>query len=258
MRRAPANATGYRHVRLTKPSTVSHLTVEEREAQCVLLELRSVATHPKHRTEVILRPHARLTLVILWCGKGKAQIRQRVRVERGAKLHVIALTRGSCTHELTSEVVGGSGESTIDWVVHARRTATCTLTARNHFRAKEGRGDVTMRGVVEGKAHVHCTGAIAVGPKAAGTETKLTERILLLDRAAKADAIPELIVETHAVKVSHAASVSRIPLEDLFYFASRGIEERKARRMIIEGFLHAPLEHLPTDLRASVVRAIGS
>ena len=59
----------------------------------------------------------------------------------------------------------------------------------------------------------------------------------MLDRTAKVDAIPGLEIKTNDVKASHSATVSRVTEEDLFYFGSRGIAEREARRMFVEGFL---------------------
>lgn len=59
----------------------------------------------------------------------------------------------------------------------------------------------------------------------------------MLDKTAKVDAIPGLEIKTNDVKASHSATVSRVTEEDLFYFAARGIIEKEARRMFVEGFL---------------------
>jgi Fe-S cluster assembly protein SufD len=39
------------------------------------------------------------------------------------------------------------------------------------------------------------------------------------------------------VKASHSATVTRVTPEDLFYLKSRGLPDRLARRMFVEGFL---------------------
>mgnify|MGYP001564459784 CR=1 FL=1 len=58
--------------------------------------------------------------------------------------------------------------------------------------------------------------------------------MLLLSDKARAEAIPELEILTDDVKCSHAASVSSIPADHLFYLQSRGIPERQAKEMIVE------------------------
>jgi Fe-S cluster assembly scaffold protein SufB len=111
------------------------------------------------------------------------------------------------------------------------------LSARNIFESQNGRGEITMKGVAEGKAHVGCNGMILIGPKGGGTDTYLTQDVLMLDTTAKVDAIPGLEIKTNDVKASHSATVSRVTDEDLFYFAARGIGEREAKQMFVMGFI---------------------
>ena len=59
----------------------------------------------------------------------------------------------------------------------------------------------------------------------------------MLDATAKIDAVPALEIKTNDVKASHSATVARVTPEDLFYFATRGIPERAARAMFVQGFL---------------------
>jgi Fe-S cluster assembly scaffold protein SufB len=78
---------------------------------------------------------------------------------------------------------------------------------------------------------------IEISPGGGGTDTYLTEDVLMLDRTAKVDAIPGLEIKTNDVKASHSATVTRVTPEDLFYFSARGIPEHEARAMYIQGFL---------------------
>jgi len=82
-------------------------------------------------------------------------------------------------------------------------------------------------------------GRIIIDPECGNSNSLLTERILLLSDTASADAIPELEILTDDVKCSHAASVSRIPEEHIFYLMSRGISRKEAEEMVIEGFLES-------------------
>ncbi|ALM10334.1 MAG: Fe-S cluster assembly protein SufD [Candidatus Peribacter riflensis] len=205
--------------------------------------------------EIALDPRSALTVVFVWRGKAGATIAQKIRVAQGARLHLVNLTLGSCTQETISEVIGAQGESRIDWIIHGQKKMECRLSARNVFLGREGRGDLEIRGVVEGHAKASCNGSVEIGPKASGTQAHLTEKILLLDPTARADAIPSLDVETHDVQASHSASVSRIHPEDLFYFASRGITQKQARKLFIDGFLGSLLDHIPGDGLKEMSRA---
>jgi Fe-S cluster assembly scaffold protein SufB len=95
---------------------------------------------------------------------------------------------------------------------------------------------------VEDQASVVSRGVIEIASKGRGTETFLSDHVLLLDPKAQARAVPKLKIETNDVKASHSASVSRIHPEDLFYMMSRGISKEEAREMYVEGFLAELLE----------------
>ncbi|MBI2310183.1 SufD family Fe-S cluster assembly protein [Candidatus Collierbacteria bacterium] len=94
-----------------------------------------------------------------------------------------------------------------------------------------------IKGVVDGSARTSVFGTIKVLPEAKGTEAFLEERILLVSENAKAEAVPNLEIETDEVKCSHAATVGKIDEEEIFYLQNRGIKLKQAKDMIAEGFL---------------------
>ena len=94
-----------------------------------------------------------------------------------------------------------------------------------------------VKGVVDGSGRAFVNGIIKVLPAAAGTEAFLEERILLVSENAKAEATPNLEIETDEVHCSHAATIGKIDAEAIFYLQSRGIKLDQAKAMIAEGFL---------------------
>ena len=94
-----------------------------------------------------------------------------------------------------------------------------------------------VKGVVDGSGRAFVNGIIKVLPSAVGTEAFLEERILLVSENAKAEATPNLEIETDEVHCSHAATVGKIDEEEIFYLQSRGIKSDQAKKMIAEGFL---------------------
>lgn len=94
-----------------------------------------------------------------------------------------------------------------------------------------------IKGVVDDSAQAFVTGTIKVLPAAKNTEAFLEERILLVSENAKAEAVPNLEIETDQVHCSHAATVGKIDDEEIFYLQSRGISTNSAKDMIASGFL---------------------
>lgn len=95
-----------------------------------------------------------------------------------------------------------------------------------------------IKGVVDGSAQAFVTGAIKVLPIAKNTHAFLEERILLLSNEAKAEAIPNLEIETDQVHCSHAAAAGKISDDEIFYLQSRGIKKQLAKKIIAAGFLN--------------------
>jgi Fe-S cluster assembly scaffold protein SufB len=62
------------------------------------------------------------------------------------------------------------------------------------------------------------------------------ENVLLMSPTARAEAVP-ILNRANDVKCSHAATISNIPMEHVFYLMSRGISKIDAEKLIVEGFL---------------------
>ena len=242
--------------RIALSSLQTGLTVTAEPNSVNMLFVSGTSMASRFAMTVELKPRAALTVVFVCTAKKPTHIEQWATVKAGAKLHLINVTLVSCRHEVVSEVMGARSESRIDWIVHATGRMECVLSAKNLFRARDGRGDLTIRGVAEDHAKIVCNGDVSIGPKAAGTQAHLVEKILVLDPTARADAIPSLDVQTHDVQASHSASVSRIHPEDLFYFASRGITAKKARKLVIDGFLRDALAAIPAGACRALVERI--
>lgn len=100
----------------------------------------------------------------------------------------------------------------------------------------------TLKGVARDSSKIRFLGRIIIEEGCGDTNSFLEERILLLSDKAKAEAVPELEILADDVKCSHAATISNIPKEHLFYLQSRGLSKKNAEDAIIEGFLKLPSE----------------
>jgi len=231
----------------------THLLIVVGEDAQVTVEVTARASF---RMEVIVERNASVSVVCIQQTSGN--IVQRSSVQEGASIRFQNVTLASeVEHHVQSHLQGRSATSDIDWIFYATGTDKHVLSARNVFDAAEGGGEITMKGVAEKSAHVKCDGLIDIGLQGAGTDTYLTEDVLMLDSTAKVDAIPGLEIKTNDVKASHSATISKVTPEDLFYFASRGIDEEQARQMYVLGFLGDLTKNINNEnLRKKVIEAI--
>jgi Fe-S cluster assembly scaffold protein SufB len=135
------------------------------------------------------------------------------------------------------ELTGPGAEAEITGAFLGQQDEKHDVEVIIHHRAPHTRATTTLKGVARDRASIRFLGRIVIDPECGNSNSFLTERILLLSDTARAEAIPELEILTDDVKCSHAASVSKIPEEHIFYLMSRGLPRREAEQLIIDGFL---------------------
>lgn len=83
-------------------------------------------------------------------------------------------------------------------------------------------------------------------------------RVLLLDGAAKGDASPILLINHHDVEAGHAAGVSRVSDEEMYYLMSRGIDRKTAEELMTVAFIRPVIDQITNEqLRESVFDKIS-
>ena len=101
-------------------------------------------------------------------------------------------------------------------------------------------------------------GKIFVKQEAQKTDAYQLSKALLLNDKAEFDAKPELEIYADDVKCSHGSTSGSIDLNSIHYLKSRGIPEKEAYQMLINGFLSEILEKLPEDnLKKFLTEKIG-
>ena len=88
-------------------------------------------------------------------------------------------------------------------------------------------------------------GKIFVKDIAQKTDAYQLSKALIFDDEAEFDAKPELEIYADDVKCSHGSTSGSIDLNSIYYLKSRGIPEKKAYEMLINGFLKEILEKIP-------------
>lgn len=96
------------------------------------------------------------------------------------------------------------------------------------------------------EAHTSWVGDVLIRSNAQGTDTYEANRNLVLTEGARADAVPNLEIETGEITgAGHAATVGRFDDEQEFYLRSRGIPPEEARRLIVRGFFSEVIGRIP-------------
>ena len=99
---------------------------------------------------------------------------------------------------------------------------------------------IHSRGIVKKNQSTVAHATIVIPKHAQLSDSYVSQDFLLLDSSASIDATPSLEIEADDVKAAHAATISPLNQEQIFYMTSKGVSEKDAKDMIIEGFLRLP------------------
>ena len=88
---------------------------------------------------------------------------------------------------------------------------------------------------------------IYVDPVAQKTDGFQANRNLLLSHDARADSIPGLEILADDVRCTHAATISKLDEEPIFYLMSRGLPRREAEKLAVDGFFGQIMERIPFE-----------
>lgn len=182
---------------------------------------------------------------------------QSIVVKRDATLrHHVAAFGGEVvriTPRLAFEAPGGDAELTGVYFADAGQYIENRLLVDH--AVPNCRSNVLYKGALQGdkasklpEARTCWVGDVLIRAEAKGTDTYETNRNLVLTDGARADAIPNLEIETGEIAgAGHAATVGRFDDDQLFYLRSRGIREEDATRLIIRGFFNEVLNQIPVE-----------
>ena len=119
-------------------------------------------------------------------------------------------------------------------------------TQQNHL-APHTTSDLLFKCALEDKSRSVWQGMIYVAPGAQKTDGYQANRNLLLSRKARADSIPGLEILADDVRCTHGATAGKVDPDQLFYLRSRGLPQKDAERLIVEGFFTPIMERIPFE-----------
>jgi Fe-S cluster assembly protein SufB len=113
---------------------------------------------------------------------------------------------------------------------------------------------VTSKSISKDGGRTSYRGLVRVMPDAKHVHVNTVCDALLMDEDSRSDTYPTMQVDEKDVNVGHEATVSKIGDEQMFYLTSRGISEKDARLMIVNGFMEPFTKELPLEYAVELNR----
>lgn len=111
------------------------------------------------------------------------------------------------------------------------------------------------KGILDGKASAVFNGRIIVRKDAQKTDSKQTNKNLVLSDEAVINTKPELQIHADDVRCTHGATIGQLDAEAMFYLQSRGIGKEQARNLLTYAFAQDIIDRIKVQsLRDSLER----
>jgi Fe-S cluster assembly protein SufD len=113
------------------------------------------------------------------------------------------------------------------------------------------------KGILDGKANAVFNGRIIVRKDAQKTDSKQTNKNLVLSDDAVINTKPELQILADDVRCTHGATIGQLDDEAMFYLQSRGIGKHEARSLLTYAFAQDIIDRIKVpSLKESLERIL--
>lgn len=247
---------------------------------------QGAAVHP--RTLIVVGPETQCTIVEKYQGSGRyftnavTEIiagenavvdHYKIQLEDESAFHVATLqaTLGRSTNFSTHNIslggalarndIGATLSEGTEAVVNGLYVVNGTQHIDNHTtidHAKpHGVSHELYKGILDGKATAVFNGRIMVRKDAQKTDSKQTNKNLVLSDEAVINTKPELQIFADDVRCTHGATIGQLDAESLFYLRSRGIGKEQARSLLTYAFAQDILDRIKVQgLKDSLERVL--
>jgi Fe-S cluster assembly protein SufD len=172
--------------------------------------------------------------------------RVQVQQARSSSVATHSIQLGSLLmREEVQAVLNGEGAESLlhGLYVISGRQHVDNHTVIDHAKAHCSSREI-YKGVLEGKSQGVFNGKIIVRQDAQKTDSKQSNKNLLLSEDAIINTKPQLEIFADDVKCTHGATVGQIDPEAVFYLRSRGIDVQEAKKLLTFAFANDVMERI--------------
>ncbi len=146
--------------------------------------------------------------------------------------------------EIVVDLDKAGGQALVLGLVDSNQQDNLDLKVTTIHSAPNTHAETMIYALVTDQAQARIKGLIKINKRAQRVTDFLTERVLLLSDQSRATAEPELEIEADEVRASHAATVSSLDKDELFYLMSRGVTAAQAEQLIVSGFINQVVKRI--------------
>jgi Fe-S cluster assembly protein SufD len=177
------------------------------------LNLPLISDNAPEELHIYLHENAQLNQTFLFTGKEEQIFKQKLFMSgRGA------------TAKVTGAVIAQKGQS---YKIETEQIHT----------APDTHSEFHLHGVLYENAVCSYNGLITLEKDSKNAFADQQNKMLLMHKTARAVSIPSLQAKHNDLACGHGAAISYLDKEQLFYIMAKGIKQKEAERMLVNGFI---------------------
>lgn len=170
--------------------------------------------------------------------------------------HSLSLGARLARHDIRSELDGEGSDVTLNGLYIVKGAQHVDHHTVVDHRVPHCTSRELYKGVLDDESSGVFNGRVIVRPDAQKTDSKQSNKNLLLSKDALVNTNPQLEINADDVKCAHGATIGQLDPEALFYLRSRGVPQRDARKILTEGFVADVSDRIRLDPVREALRGL--
>lgn len=191
----------------------------------------------------------RYTTIQNWANNVYNLVTKRAITEENATMEWIDGNIGSrVTMKYPCVVLKGDNSvGTCITIAAASKDQTQDTGAKMIHMGSHTKSNILSKSIASNGGNATYRGKVHIASSATNSKSVIKCDTILLDNISKSDTVPTNRVDNNSSVLEHEATISKISEEQLFYLMSRGINEEKAKELVIMGFIDEFKKELPME-----------
>ena len=162
----------------------------------------------------------------------------KVYLEEGVrKIFVFKHKGGLKTKKIEIIADNSNGEVELKGSVVLKNNEEFNLSTKTIHKVGNNKVRVHIKAVLDDQAKLNYEGLINIEKGADFADSYLQQDNLLMSDNVVCNSTPQLQIKANEVKASHGVTMGSFDQNQLFYLKSRGLSEKEAKKLLVEGFL---------------------
>jgi len=238
------------------------IVVSENTSVKIILELASHDTDENNYLfNLIAKQNSMVKyLLVSELSSKKAVLEHNFRAERDSKLELIGgFVSDVLTAKLSINLAGEGAEVKMRAVAVSSFDNDQTIDVHITHNAPNTYGDMTNIGIANKNGKIVLNGVEKIEKGMKNANAFQTLKGIITSDTASVEVNPILLIDEYDVKAGHGATIGKIQEDVLFYLRSRGLTQKEAEKLIINGFIRPIVDEIDDEpLKERFVHVVNS